>query len=161
MKNLHTKKVPCSFCQRLLRTFGRSDSLRSHLMICQNYMKVLKREFIDEMSEEDIKTVTWKYSLELSKKHRLPRNFEEIHLEQMSKKECVYDAPVITSELLQVITDYKRMQLLDKNNLHPGQGNSSIHTVRNIESTTVNDVPPLEFTSDINLDYAIQKAVDL
>lgn len=103
-------------------------------MVCQNYLKVLKRAFVDDMTEDDVKSITWKYSLELSKKHRLPRNFEEIHLEQMSKKECVYDSPIKEGELIQLVAQYKQSQMLTKSSSSStGLGKSNIETIQAIQ----------------------------
>eukprot|EP00835_Amoeboradix_gromovi_P002242 NODE_122_length_18870_cov_0.236908.p13 type:complete len:117 gc:universal NODE_122_length_18870_cov_0.236908:17057-16707(-) len=103
-------------------------------MVCQQYLGVLKNAYIDEMTDEDIKAVTWKYSLELSKKHRLPRNFEEIHLEQMSKKVSVYDSPIKEGELMQLVTQYKHSKLLSLSSAFPqGHGKSNIETIQAME----------------------------
>ena len=101
------------------------------------------------MSEEDIKAVTWKYSLELSKKHRLPRNFEEIHLKQMSNKECVYDSPIKEGELIQLVSQYKQSKLLNNNSTFPpGQGKSNIHTIQAMQPNISGDLKSPLHTAD-------------
>eukprot|EP00834_Sanchytrium_tribonematis_P000463 NODE_8_length_66115_cov_0.981823.p48 type:complete len:144 gc:universal NODE_8_length_66115_cov_0.981823:38685-39116(+) len=126
MKNLHTKKVPCFFCKKELKTFGRSDSLRSHLMTCQSFVKIVRHYYGGDISKEDFKTITWRYSLESGKKNRLPRNFDESDLQQVCQIECVYDAPVTDVELFQLnnlVNQYK-LTKSQSNNFNPNIQNT-------------------------------------
>ena len=41
LRNVHQAKEPCSYCGKSLKTKGRADAMRSHLIRCQKFLSQL------------------------------------------------------------------------------------------------------------------------
>ena len=130
IKNMHTCKVPCSFCGKLLKTFGRSDSLRSHLASCISFSKLVRHHYKQDIEKDELKAIAWKFSLECSKKNRLPRNFGSLDVEQVNKVKAIHDTPVKDVVIYQLVTLLNRYRLKKEQVYNP----STVEGVKMVEA---------------------------